>query len=314
MECVRRDAICIVTVQCSSDISFEWKKLLSEFARIYRIAGLDLRQRPFLVNLIGCSEYPPVRLTVGIRTRALWNVVRWEEVRLFTESRLSTSEHALVRAWRIAVYSASSNGDLDVILELCKEVPNSLSDAIECGLDASQCGSSSSETLEVPFVPDQRWNVPAAVVSSWATGMVTGSSLERGTNFNLKYVARSQARVYLHHAIWREQVSGLLPIVMEIGVLTNEAVRREIGDGWLADEPQGTNGLKGQIFLEPSEVIDRLTRFSSRRVSRILSDTLKLLRRTRNDIAHMRPVDYDRIVELSIRYDRVRRAAVSKRH
>ena len=106
--------------------------------RVYRSCGLEFRQRPVLVVLVGCSEYPPVETTIGIRIRALWNPIRWEEIRLLTEAELPKDENALVHAWRVAVYSAVSGGDPGTISRLCSDIPNSLTEAIECSIGANR--------------------------------------------------------------------------------------------------------------------------------------------------------------------------------
>lgn len=98
-----REPICIVSVECAGSLSSEWKLLFSDIARIYRLNRVDFPQRPMLAIVIGCPDYPPVEIEVGIRVKALWNVVRWEEIRLLIESRLRSNENSLVRAWRIAV-------------------------------------------------------------------------------------------------------------------------------------------------------------------------------------------------------------------
>ena len=227
LECFGRSPICVITIVCIGSLSQGWKRLFSDISRNYR-ASQEMRQRPVLAIVVGCNDYPPIDADIGIRVRALWNVIRWEETRLLIESRLRSNENSFLRAWRIAVYCATSNADIDVVSRLCTESPNSLADAIECSLDALECGCGQNASIEIPFLPDQRWSVPAAVVSSWISGRILGSSLERGTSLSVKHISPQQAQVYLYHAVWREQVSGLLPIVMEMGMLANQAARTEI--------------------------------------------------------------------------------------
>ena len=307
MECFGREPVCILTVNCNQGLSVGWKTLFSDIARVYRTAGVDVRQRRILAILVGCTEFPPVGMEVGIKVRALWNAVRWEEFRLLAESMLASSENALVRAWRIAVYSASSNGSPDVAALLCREMPNSLSAAVERSLDALGHGVNTSLELAGLFVADQRWSVPPSAVRPWARGHIAGISLERGVHFNLKHMARAAADAYLRRAIWREQVSGLLPVVMEMGFSVNQTVTRAIGDGWLEGFSKEVLGVEGQVYLEPGEVIDRIKECGGVQVPQTLWRMLKLLRKSRNDLAHMRPIDYGRVRDLWQGYDHVRR-------
>ena len=307
MKCFGREPICILTVDCTEGLSPGWRTLFSKIGHTYRTVGTEVRQRPVLAILVGCTKFPPIEPTVGIRVKTLWNAVRWEELRLLVESLLASNENALARAWRIAVYSASSNSNPDVATLLCKEMPSSLSEAIECSLDALGCGTNTSFEMVAPFVADQRWNVPPAVIQQWTAGQITGISLERGTNFNLQHLTREKARSYLHSAIWREQISGLLPIVMEMGFSVNQALTHVIGNHWLNSLSQEVYGPGGQVYLEPGEVIDRMKEYSVRQVPRTLWDMLKLLRKTRNDLAHMRPVDYVCVRDLWQGYDSIRR-------
>ena len=124
---------------------------------------------------------------------------------------------------------------------------------------------------------------------------------------------RSQVEEYLRYAIWREQVSGLLPIIMEIGLLTNEAVTNEIGTTWTNRGVRTDGAWQTELYLEPREVMDRIKINAGRRVSAMLWASLGLLRDTRNDLAHMRAVDYARVTELWTRYDRVRRKVANNR-
>ena len=313
LECVVRDPICVVTVCCESQLSAGWKAFFREAARVYRSCGLDFRQRPVLVVLVGCSEYPPVETTIGIRIRALWNPIRWEEIRLLTEAELPKDENALVHAWRVAVYSAVSGGDPGTISRLCSEIPNSLTESIECSIgNLRTLGNISRQTVPI-FVPDQQWTVPANAVAPWAVGHIVGISLERGTIYSLAHLDRSQVEEYLRYAIWREQVSGLLPIIMEIGLLTNEAVTNEIGTTWTNRGLRTDGAWQTELYLEPREVMERIKINAGRRVSAMLWVSLGLLRDTRNDLAHMRAVDYARVTELWTRYDRVRRKVANNR-
>ena len=306
LDCVRREPICILNVYCTGSLSHGWKAFFEKVSRAYRFSGTEVRQRPILAVLVGCRDFPPIEMNVGIRVRALWNVIRWEEVRLLTDSMLPSNEDPLIRTWRVAVYSASSGGDPTVVDRLCRDLPDSIAEAIECSIGGSHSSLDSRNALTAPYVPDQRWTVPDAAVSSWAAGEISGVSLERGAIYDVGRLGQWQAHGYLRHAIWREQVSGLLPIIMEVGQLVNDAASHET----TAARRCGTgsrNGSEPQHYLEPSEIIERIRAGRTHRISEALWNTLRLLKDIRNDLAHMRTVDYSLVKDLSVRHDRIRR-------
>ena len=304
LESFSGETITILTIDCADGISDGWRRLFTQIGKIYKTA--DSAYVPILTVLIGCRTFPPVDPGVGIRVRALWNVVRWEELRLLVESMLTADENALVRAWRIAVYSATSNSNPDLVSLLCRNMPNSLSETIETTLDRTGCSSTTHATPVMLSVSDQRWDVPPAVVRDWAEGRVAGITLERGASLNIKCMKREDAHAYLLDAISREQIAGLLPVVMEMGFSVAQAVKNAIGDRWLDGSPDVARGPGGRVNLEPAEIIERLQRPSTTYVPEALWQILLLLRKTRNDLAHMDPVDYGRIRELWQMYDRVR--------
>ena len=297
------ETLTILTVNCGQGISDGWQRLFSQLGNAYRTAAFS--RVSMLVVLTECREFPPVEPRVGIRVRALWNVVRWEEFRLLVESMLPINENALVRAWRIAVYSAASSCNPKLASFLCREMPVSLAETI--ALAVCHAGSFQSERTEplTKIVADRRWEVPPPVVHDWADGRICGISLERGASFNLGCMAQEDAKAYLFGAIWKEQIAGLLPVVMEMGFLVTRAITNTIGDKWLDGMDDAVVGPDGRVFAEPAEVIDGLKKLPKSAVPETILRTLYLLKSTRNDLAHMRPVDLGRIRELWQRYDLV---------
>ena len=296
--------VMILTVSCSQGISDSWKTLLMDVVRVYRTQAKGCG--PVLALLTECQEFPPIDPGVGIRVRALWNAVRWEEVRLLIDSMLPENENALVRAWRVAVYSAASCSDPSVMALLCRLMPNSLSETANAVIEAKSIRATENEMPGSLFVPDQRWELPPAVVSDWIHGLVGGVTLERGTSLNIRSLKREDARNYIFNAIWREQVAGLLTVVMEMGFSIAQAVTNAVGGQWLGESPIGILSPDGRVNLEPAEVLDKLRGPPKTHVPKTLLQTLQLLRNTRNDLAHMRPVDYGRIRELWQKYDQAR--------
>ena len=311
------EAVTIITVVGDGGLSVAWRELLGQICTIFhRANGWGIELRRILVVIRGCGEFPPVEADVGVRVRAMWNVVGWEELRLLAESMLGINENPLVRAWRIAVYSAASNGDPDLVSKLCREMPNSILETVETALDRNGDGDvrGTWSMWRFPYVSDRRWEVPVAVKDDWSQSRITGVTLERGTILNVDRMRLEDAHAYLRSRIWREQVSGLFPVVMDMGFSINVAVRRIAGDGWLAGVPDEWRGLDGRLYLEPSEVIRRLKECGGGRLPENLWKALVLLRQMRNDLAHMRTIEYGRIRELWEAYDRVRRGEGERAH
>lgn len=207
--------------------------------------------------------------------------------------------------------SATSNNDLDLVSTICEESPNSLSEAVECGLSTLEHNRKMGKDPIAAFLPDQRWDVPPAAISTWTSGRVLGSSLERGLSLYARGISRGEAHRHVYGAIWREQVSGILPIVIQMSALASEAARNEIGSDWIGTDTDGASPA-GPVNLEPREVIEQILQHGVRRVSRVLLENLHLLRSTRNDLAHMRPVDFDHVVRLWASYERVRRSTLTR--
>ena len=298
------ESVTVVKVMCADGISEAWRNLLVRIGKAYRTD--TQRVGAVLALLMDCGEFPPISPGVGIRVRALWNVVLWEEVRLLVESMVPMNENALVRAWRISVYSAACSSDPDLASLLCRHMPNSLSETTKLVLHATRGRPTATATVNSIVVADQRWEVPPAVVTDWADGRVGGITLDRGTTLNIRLLTAKDANNYIRTNIWREQVAGLLTVVMEMGFSVAKDVTSVVGEKWLGDTAHELRLPDGRVNLEPAEVLERLRSPTKTHVPQALWQTLHLLKDTRNDLAHMRAVDYGRIRELWQRYDQVR--------
>ena len=116
------DGALIVVVECEDVLSPAWKRFFASVARAY-IGADPERRRPLLAVVVGSREYPPIVPDVASRVFALWNVVRWEELRLLAAAVLPQDENALTRAWRIASYAGAANWDPDLLLDPLSRVP-----------------------------------------------------------------------------------------------------------------------------------------------------------------------------------------------
>ena len=298
------DGPLVLIVECEAGLGADWKAFFDSIRRAFRGAA-HRRLRPVLALIIGSDEYPPIDNDVGSRVFALWNMLRWEEVRLLALDVLPQDENAFVRAWRTATYAGAANGDPDLLLRLCRECPDRLDQVIESALPHAD-GIGELE-LDMSSIPDQRWNVPSGCVGPWSAGELIGYTIDRGTLRAVVGMARKTADRYVRAAIWREQLSGLFPVVVELGFGVVPAITSVMGRDWLKEVPANREISDGDIRLEPKEVMDIFVTGRYRRLPTSIWSFLNLLRRTRNDLAHMSPIELQRMREIWQGHDVIRR-------
>lgn len=298
------DGALIVVIECDDVLSSEWKRFFDSVARAY--VGADThRLRPLLAVIVGSREYPPIVPDVASRVFALWNVVRWEELRLLAAAVLPQDENALTRAWRVASYAGAANWDPDLLLDLCRESPDRLEHVLDRALDGS-VGPDAPEWNR-GTVPDQRWQVPATCIEPWASGELFGHTVDRGAARAVGSMPRQTAEHYARAAIWREQLTGLFPVIVELGFGVTSILTSLLGAGWHREVPEERKVSDDYLRLEPSEIMEVLGPERHGRVPRSIWSLLDLLRWTRNDLAHMSPVDLPRIRQIFQAHDLVQR-------
>ena len=303
------DGALIVVVECDDVLSPEWKRFFDSVARAY--VGTDThRLRPLLAVIVGSREYPPIVPDVASRVFALWNVVRWEELRLLAAAVLPQDENALTRAWRVATYAGAANWDPDLLLALCRASPDRLDHVLDLALDKA-VGHDDPEWNR-GTVPDQTWQVPATCIEPWASGELFGHTVDRGAARALASMPRQTAEHYARAAIWREQLTGLFPVIVELGFGITSILTSLLGAGWHRDVPEERRVSDDFLRLEPGGIMDILGAHHHGRVPTSLWSLLGLLRRTRNDLAHMSPVDLPRIRQIFQGHDLVQRRFGSK--
>ena len=282
----------VLVVECEPSLGVEWKRFFDAVRRAFRGAG-SRRLRSVLALIVGSDQYPPIANDVGSRVFALWNMLRWEELRLLAIDVLPQDENALTRAWRTATYAGAANGDPEMLLRLCRECPDRLNQVIDFAL--TDANSRGELALDVGPVPDQRWHVPPGCRGPWSTGELIGHTVDRGTLRAVAGMARENADRYVRAAIWREQLSGLFPVVVELGFSVASMITSVMGRAWLREVPAERRISDGDVRLEPKEVMDIFTTGRYRRLPTSIWSFLNLLRATRNDLAHMSPLELQRM-------------------
>ena len=300
LEFYQDDGALVLVVECEFALSRPWKDFLDEIRRACCGAG-SRRLRPVLAIVVGSREFPPITHDVGVRVYALWNTVRWEELRLFADSMLPRSENALTRAWRVATYSGAANGDPEALVRLCRESPDRLVQvvalALECSEGQPDLGGSTG------ILPEGRWSVPPSVIAPWAAGGLRGYTLERGPMRAAGAMAGDAGSRYLRAAIWREQLTGLFAVVVELGFHAANAITSALGPEWQKEIPAERKVSDGEFRMDPKEVLEIVSDGRFGRVPKSITSFLDLLRRTRNDLAHMSPVELQRIRHIWQGYD-----------
>ena len=100
---------------------------------------------------------------------------------------------------------------------------------------------------------------------------------------------------YLRAAIWREQLTGLFSVVVELGFHTANAIASVLGPEWQKVIPAERKVSDGDFRMDPKEVMEIVSDGRFGTVPQSITNFLDLLRRTRNDLAHMSPVEWQRI-------------------
>ena len=294
------DGALVLVVECEGGLGTGWKAFFNSVRRAFRSTG-HVRLRPVLALIIGSDEYPPIEIDVGSRVFALWNMLRWEEIRLLALDALPHEENSLVRAWRTATYAGAANGDPELLLRLCRESPDRLDQVIERALpDSNGIGGLD---LTTGSIPDLRWSVPPGCVEPWSAGELIGYTIDRGTLRTVAGMARKTADRYVRAAIWREQLSGLFPVVVELGFSISPAITSVMGGDWLREIPAVRKISDDDVRLEPKEVMDIFDTGRHRKLPTSIWNLLKLLRWTRNDLAHMTPIELQRMRQIWQGYD-----------
>lgn len=285
----------VLVIECEPDLGLGWKHFFDAVRRAFRVADAR-RLRPVLAVIVGSREYPPIPNDVGSRVFALWNLFRWEELRILAIDVLPQNENALTRAWRVATYAGAANGDPQMLLRLCRESPDRLDQVVE--LATQVAGSGGGCEWDTHSVSDRRWDVPPGCIGSWSAGELLGHTVDRGALRAVGGMAGETADRYLRAAIWREQLTGLFPVVVELGFRIVPTITSLIGPDWLREVPDEKRVSELDFRLEPKEIMDIFDAGRFGKLPESIWSFLDLLRKTRNDLAHMSPIELRQVREI----------------
>ena len=242
------------------------------------------RFRKLLILDKGNSEFPEfLRGNPSVERLQLWNALTWEELRLLASATLRDEPNEIRRSWMISTYCGASNFDIHVLLHLCEKRPMSIDNTIKesqkiLGTDPDPIRAPNS-LLDGEF--GREWHPPASAMDAWQAGSIVGTTIERGCVRPWNTHTRSERSTLPLHFIWKEQVSGLFPLLIELG--------RELNDKILE---RYANGLVGRVspVAEPAAMLAAL-RDAGVWLPQNLFDAMTKLRDARNDLAHLRPLE-----------------------
>ena len=224
----------IIIIECNKILSKEWKSFLKVLGKSYRSSSSQ-RLRQILVLIVGANEYPPIKKDIGSKIYAIWNILRWEDLRLLAIDKLPQNENALTRSWRVSTYTGAANGDPILLSRCCYECPDHLNQLVDLAL--ADVSNIKEISMNLGSVSEQRWNVPPECIAPWSSGDLLGLTADRDALRTLTSMSHNDAGRYIRAAIWREQLSGLFPAIVELSFNITPLISNIIGSDWLNEIP-----------------------------------------------------------------------------
>ena len=283
----------IVELLCNNEIQQNWNNFINEVARFLRVNDTYDTKRSICIFFISPPKLPPVKLDAGIRCYSFWNPLRWEEMRLLVQDSI-INENAMNRAWRVSTYTGSANSDPELISTLIENSPNSLSELKDMVSEIRKKDKNfvSYQSSINRFHDEKNWDVPVGLVGEWLNNGLQGSTLDRGAVIPWGNITDEDFEIAFDKAVWREQVAGIFPLLMEITFFTSEIISKIKGKTWqkyIQSSPE--NGVSE---TEPGAILN-IFHENKTKLGPLPDKIYKLLqelRITRNKLAHIEPVDF----------------------
>lgn len=273
----------------------EWSDFIKDSVQTFKEFEAGARARYLLVTHtsslpLGYREGP------NCRVYQLWNPITWEELRLAAAARIGSDVSDISRSWMVATYTAACCSSPRLLEQLCVSRPQTLRGTFEIALDffGTTPRMNDGKIANRTSFGRRGWVVQECFEPNWREGAQIGATLERGMTGPPLGTSSRERQASIERRIWQEQVAGLFPIVSELSWHTMGILNR-----WLPKDWQQTLSRFMSIdvadcpYTEPAKVLDFLRQYQnlSRALPRTALDLLYSLRRVRNDIAHLRPVD-----------------------
>ncbi len=258
-----------------------WESFLRLVLSIIEQSDQTRRFRKLMILDKGNREFPEfLRNNPSVEHLQLWNALTWEEFRLFASTNLRDEPNEIRRSWMVSTYCGASYFDLKVLLHLCEKRPMSIDNTIDESAKLLVTNphpvKSTGSLLDGQF--GREWHPPAGAMEAWQAGAIIGTTIERGCVRPWTSHGRVERSALSLHFIWKEQVSGLFPLLIELGRELNEKILERYATG-LVD--------RVSPVAEPSEMLAAL-KDSGVRLPQNLYNAMVKLRDARNDLAHLR--------------------------
>lgn len=273
----------------------QWAGFLSAAVKCLKSLKSESESRYLLVTLNDPAELSQIE-GPSCKIYRLWNPVSWEELRLVASSMIGPASPEISRYWKIATYTGACCMSPRLLELLCGEQPATLNRTLEVVLQ-------NARPSEVTFRDDHNgsfpvfwrpWSVPEACVRTWARGWQIGATLDRGLSGPPEGATYEERLVALERRIWREHVAGLFPMIAEFSARSMRLLDLWLGTNWRLALGQFAGVPKEETYYsEPSIVLEFLRGEPGlkSKLPRSLIELLDALRKARNKIAHLRPLD-----------------------
>lgn len=295
----------VLELLCEGSLPVSWQKFIYNVARFFREQNSVDSKRSICLFLIAPPKLPPVKVEPGVRCFSFWNPLKWEEIRILVEDNLEGQEDVMAKSWFVSTYTGASNSDPELISALLAKLPRSLEDVKNTVLKAQQ-ESSQHETMppNIPrFFEEKRWDVPAGMADQWLKDQIHGNTLDRGSLVPWGKCPNNFLDSSFMRVVWREQVAGLYPLLMEVSFLTAEMISNKNGNEWKKYAASKNNGMC--LETEPGEILRVFRENKDLKGLPLKSyELLQNLRIARNKLAHLEPVDFKDVRQIWALFER----------
>jgi hypothetical protein len=292
----------VLELNCEGKLNPFWLRFLSDTAKYYKTHDSAYSKRSICLFLISPPQIQPIDGAPGVHCFAFWNPLQWEETRILIDSNIDQSDNAISKAWIVSTYSGAGNLDPEIIDKLIQQEPRSLWEDRE--IVNNYCDERNSEK-EVSknfssLIEEKRWDVPQELSIPWLQGKLHGHTLNRGDNIPWEKCCESFKNTTLDRAVWREQVAGIFPLLMEITAISSDVITHIKGKKWKNSCLDTT---------EPGKILDVFHESSSLgKLPKKLYELLQHLRISRNKLAHLEPVDFRDVSQIWSLFEKISKA------
>ena len=273
--------------------SGDWGSAFFKLSRALQKTAKQYDTRPVLLFLTGALSSDEIMKEAAVSLYRFWNVLNWEELRMYSmELLMQVDANPLYRSWQIATYTGVANGDPFLLELICQSEPSNIDELISIVNNNVTYNQNSDVFMDMSFPRlDEYWKVPLALIENWLQGSILGVSIERGGHFPWESIGLDKQAAYAKKLIWREQISGLFPILMEMSHHSVKWVTKCQGGNWKRYLSSNEQEIDYSI-IEPSLLLEIFMKNKNLpKLPRTLFSLLQNLRIVRNKLAHLEAID-----------------------